>query len=283
MTHEFVRSNSTTPPAGLPVVLLHGSAMKGDSWKSLRGFVGERLDVSVLDMYRIRQVADLEAGSVPSLDQLCEAVVAEIARIGPMVHLVGHDFGAVLALKIASAFPGLVGSLTLIEPTAYNAVLPDCEEAWKTPRELYETVANMRACLAEGDAWNAMQHFTDLVNGPGTWERTSHAHRTELALYAGETLADLVAISRDRMSPVDLAGVVCPTLLVSGSKSRWMNQHVALELRLAIPFLREEIVPDAGHFPHLSDPHIVDPLVYEFLVRANTQWQDTGITQRQAA
>ncbi|MEV8468661.1 alpha/beta hydrolase [Fluviibacterium sp. DFM31] len=272
-----------TAGTGLPVVLLHGSAMTADSWKGLRGYIGDRLDVCTLDIARIRQLADLRAGAVPSLDELTEVAVVELARIGTPVHLVGHDFGAVLALKLASALPGAVGSLTLIEPTAYNAVCPGSQAAWQTRQEVRATVAHMHTSLVEGDGWRAMQCFTDLVHGPGTWSLTSRAHRKELALRAGEALADLMAISADQMGPVDLAGVVCPTLQVTGGKSHRMNKQVARELRFAVPFLRDEIIPDAGHLPHLSDPHIVDPLVYDFLVRANAQWQDTGITLRHAA
>ncbi|WP_193140944.1 alpha/beta fold hydrolase [Meridianimarinicoccus sp. MJW13] len=283
MPQEFIHTNTMTAATGLPVVLLHGSAMTADTWKGLRGYIGARFDVCTLDVSRIRQLADLQAGTVPSLDELTEVAVAELARIGTPVHIVGHDFGAVLALKIASAYPGVAGSLSLIEPTAYNAVLPDCQAGWQTRQEVRATVAIMRASLIEGDGWRAMQNFIDLVHGPGTWDRTSRAHRTELALRAGETLADLMAISGDQMGPVSLAGVVCPTLQVTGGKTCWMNKQVAQQLRVAVPFLRDEIIADAGHLPHLSDPHRVDPLVYDFLVRANAQWQDTRINLRHAA
>ncbi len=101
--------------AGVPVVLLHGSASDSRQWRSLTGWISGRYRVIAPDLpgyggsHRVRRGATLET--------LAETL-APMLTPGAPVHLVGHGFGGAVALKAACMFPGHVRSLTLIEPTA---------------------------------------------------------------------------------------------------------------------------------------------------------------------
>ncbi|WP_068111110.1 alpha/beta fold hydrolase [Tropicimonas marinistellae] len=266
-----------------PVVLLHGTAMDPATWTGLREHIGCRLPVSAPSLPGYGRDSRWRPDHPARLDSSAEELAQGILLPDRPVHLVGHDFGAVLAMKIASANPGHVASLTLIEPIAYNCLFPVHEDVWQIHREVSVTVERMNDLLAAGDAGGAMARYTDLVNGEGTWLRTSERHRLTLALQARQALSDLRAIEADRMSPGDLAGIVCPTLMIRGNRTSWMLEQVALELRQSIPFLRDEVIDGAAHFPQLTYPHIVDPMIVEFLVRVGRQWQDNNVTLRNAA
>ena len=258
------------------VVMLHGLAMRPDSWIGLRRHLANRFHTSAPDL-------DVHATGRPDMNGIAGELTERIAGDGTPRHLVGHDFGAVLAMKIAARHPDRVASLTLIEPLAVNAIAAERHVAGQILQDVRATVANMHSCLAEGDAWTAMHRLTDMINGSGTWERTSMLHRRILANQAGTASGQLAALAADQMCPEDLSGIVCPTRLICGGATSRPLRQIADGLRHSIPFAQAATIAGAGHFPHLSDPHLVDPMVADFLVRVEGQWQDTEVTHRMAA
>ncbi|PRY26401.1 pimeloyl-ACP methyl ester carboxylesterase [Aliiruegeria haliotis] len=265
--------------SNLPVVALHGTAMNAATWTGLREHAGSRLSFSAPTLAG----SMAGTGGARELEETTDAVAREILQPGKALHLVGHDFGAVVVMKIAAAHPGHVASLTLVEPTAFNVLSPTDETSGPIRRDVMRTMAQMRASLANGDTHGAMECYIDCINGQGTWGRTAPVHRQDLSGLASRALSDLHSVTADRMTPAELATIVCPVLLIRGGRTSRALQHLALEIRRSVPFVREEVIEGAGHFPHLTDPHLVDPMIVEFLVRVDRQWQDSTVTLRQAA
>ena len=115
------------PTDGTPVVLLHGFPERRTSWDEV---------VPLLHGQGIRTFAVDQRGYAPrarptrrrdyTLDQLADdavAVVEEVRRrTGQPVHLVGHDWGAVVAWVVAARRPSPVATLTAFSvphPAAY--------------------------------------------------------------------------------------------------------------------------------------------------------------------
>ncbi|WP_181312518.1 alpha/beta fold hydrolase [Nocardioides campestrisoli] len=103
------------PLDGEPVVLLHGFPERSDSWDDVR---------ALLHAEGLRTFAPDQRGYSPRarpfgrwayrLDRLVEDVVSLVDRIGSPVHLVGHDWGAVVAWALAVRRPEVVRSLTAV-------------------------------------------------------------------------------------------------------------------------------------------------------------------------
>ena len=129
--HSFARDGhtfdviDTGPLEGDPVVLLHGFPERASSW----GTVAARLHAQGL-----RTLAPDQRGYSPRarprtrLSYRLPALVADLEalvdRVGRPVHLVGHDWGAVVAWGLAARRPDLVRSLTAASvphPGAYVA------------------------------------------------------------------------------------------------------------------------------------------------------------------
>src|SRR5215213_5684608 len=103
------------PLEGDPVVLLHGFPQRSTCW---------RLVVPLLHARGLRTYAPDQRGYSPSarparrrdyrLERLVDDVLALVEAIGRPVHLVGHDWGAVVAWALASQRPDDVRTLTAV-------------------------------------------------------------------------------------------------------------------------------------------------------------------------
>jgi pimeloyl-ACP methyl ester carboxylesterase len=114
------------PPGGDPVLLLHGFPQRGDSWHAVATRLAEsgfrtlapdqrgyspRARPAGRDSYRLGEMVD---------DAL--AVVDQLAGPAARVHLVGHDWGAAVAWRLAARHPDRLRTLTAVSvpsPAAY--------------------------------------------------------------------------------------------------------------------------------------------------------------------
>lgn len=259
--------------AGVPVVLLHGSASDSRQWRSLTGWISGRYRVIAPDLpgYGASRAARMDGATLADVAAALRPLLVERTP----VHIVGHSFGAAVALKTACMFPGQVRSLTLIETAAPGLLWTERDCDILETRDFLAAVRSSATALAEGDAWDSMRHIIDFWNGAGTWNRTSFGLRQALAAWAGQTHDDFAALASDTTTELDLAGVVCPVLSIRGSRSPAMTDAVAGFLRRALPFVRHVEIEGAGHMLPLTDPHIVDPMIGDFLARVDRGWQDT--------
>lgn len=115
------------PPDGEPVVLLHGFPERATAW---------RLVAPILNDAGFRTLAMDQRGYAPGarprrrrdyrMSELTGDVAALVDRAGGSAHLVGHDWGAVVAWELAARHPGRVRTLTAVSvphPKAFLAAM----------------------------------------------------------------------------------------------------------------------------------------------------------------
>jgi lipase len=258
---------------GTPVIALHGTASDSQQWRSLTGWLSGRYRVIAPDLPGYGGSRAAGRGRVLTLHDIA-ASLRPLITAGTPVHLVGHSFGGAVALKAACLFPGHVRSLTLIEPAAFGALWSERGNSGQDSDALRTAARNSRVALAEGDAWEAMRHIIDFWNGEDAWERTSFRLRQILAAQVAQAHRDFDALEGDVTTAMDLAGVVCPSLSLRGTRSPQVTAAIAEHLRRRLPFVRHEEIEGAGHMLPLTDPHIVDPMIGNFLARVDLGWQD---------
>ncbi len=196
-------------------------------------------------------------------------------------HVIAHGTGAFDALRLAVAAPWRFRSLTLIDADVAPAIQALLSEDERSPGRAMRQTAEVFS--AEGNAERAMAMMVDYFAGPEAWARTSFPMQRRLARNTGAMLDAYAAQRAEQLSDFDLAGVVCPTLMVTGSSSNAETKAVHDRLLKAIPFASFFIVDGAGYAAHMTDPHITHPAMREFLVRVDNQWQDIAASVRQAA
>src|SRR5262245_52274697 len=91
-----------------------------------------------------------------------------LSAAGPQIALVGHSYGAAVALRAAVEKPGSVSALALYEPTLFSLV--DGEQpAPNDADEMRDGVREAADYLDHGYVDAAAQSFVDYWSGRGTW------------------------------------------------------------------------------------------------------------------
>jgi pimeloyl-ACP methyl ester carboxylesterase len=133
-------------------------------------------------------------------------------------HIVGHSFGAAVALNLTLRHPELVRTLVLAEP-AISGVLAGTPENDAVSKESQAVRAEMKEAFASGDARRIVRTYAAHV-APGEFEKATPEVRQML-------LANVPAFQLDfttRRPPFtcdDARRVVVPVLIISGDQAPW--------------------------------------------------------------
>jgi pimeloyl-ACP methyl ester carboxylesterase len=133
----------------MPAVLVHGVPDTHRLWDRMRGRLARR-DVVVVSLPGFD--APVPAGFVPTKEAYVDWLVAEIARLGEPVDLVGHDWGSLLVQRVVSIRPDLIRTWACGDgPIDVEYVWHDLAQQWQTPGVGEQIMAMMTgAALAEG-------------------------------------------------------------------------------------------------------------------------------------
>lgn len=181
------------------------------------------------------------------------------------IHLVGHSYGAAVALRLAAALPGRVRSLALYEPAVWGTLAAWCPDEPAT-REIEAVRDDTNALLAAGDLEGATGRFIDYWSGPGQWAATSASRRPRLMATVQSLRAVWDATFDDVWRAVDLrAFETLPCLLMSGTASTAAARRATALLRAALPSARALDFDGLGHLGPITHAPAVDAALEAFL------------------
>src|SRR5262249_22023088 len=111
----FFREAGTGPG----VVCMHSNASSSAQWRGLMDLLAPRFRVFAPDSYDAGKSPDWPSDRVIRLRDEVELVEPVLPRAGSPLALVGHSYGAAVALIAALADPGRVRAMALYEPTLF--------------------------------------------------------------------------------------------------------------------------------------------------------------------
>src|SRR5947207_2311676 len=165
---------------GDPVVMLHSSLGSKSQWTALAAQLSSRFRVIALDLCGYGDNPAPSTAATFTLDDEVRLITAHIERlVAPhvRVHVVGHSYGGLVALRFAQCHGDRVASLSLYEPVAFR-LLDDHDTALLDVARLAEGVAGL---LAAGHRHDAAEAFVDLWSGNGSYARLPVAAQTGIA------------------------------------------------------------------------------------------------------
>lgn len=260
-----------------PVVALHSSASSSLQWRHLENALSDRFAVSAPNLPGYGGEAITVAPSKDGVRTVAEPIIQHIGAFGQPVHLVGHSFGAAVALKIALTRPDLIKSLTLYEPAAFHFLKSGDQQE----RALFDGISQISNSVSDNHAAGTpalgMQTFVDFWNGTGAWDKMPQHTQDNLSTLAPAIMSDFANGYTETWSLDDLADLQMPVLMLMGMDSPDVAQHVAMRIADAIPHSRLAMLPDLGHMAPVFEPDWVTPRIYEHIVNterpvANCFW-----------
>ena len=237
----------------LPAVALHCSLAHGGAWAGLAAALPE-VSLIAPDLPGHGRAADLAAGQ-DLHDEACRIGRAAMGDT-PKV-LIGHSFGATVALRLALEAPQRVRLLVLIEPVLFCAArgMPE-----------YDAFAAGYAAIHRAmstDSVSAAELF-HAVWGHGDFARLPPAQRQYMAARMGLVAGQDPVLVQDRerlLGPGHLEALDLPVLLLEGAQSPPIVTAIQSVLAARLPQARRAVVPGAAHMLPITHPREVAELI----------------------
>ena len=234
------------------IAFIHCGLGKAGNWRGVINALGGGLTVHNIELPGHGLAEDWDR----SRDFTGQAVGIALAGMpGTPVPLIGHSYGAALALRLAVERPYRVSSLVLIEPTlfaaakgrwGYDKVVRDLEPFdRKMKAAQFATAAKeFYALWGDGRAWNDLN----------AEQKSYILDRIEI-IPAGNRL--LMDDWSGILKPGRLEALEIPVTFVDGGNSHPVIADIISELGDRMRDAEWLTVPDAGHMVPITHPELV--------------------------
>jgi pimeloyl-ACP methyl ester carboxylesterase len=258
----FVREAGSGPG----VVCIHANASSSAQWRGLMDLLAPKFRVLAPDCYGSGKSPEWPSDRVIGLRDEVALIEPALARAGSPLALVGHSYGAAVALIAALANPGRVRAMALYEPTLFALI--DAEAP--APNEadgIRSTVTDAGAALDAGNRDAAAERFIDYWMGSGAWKQTPEQRKPLIA-------ASVVNVRRwghalfNEPAPLDeFRSLDFPVLYMTGKRSTPSAHAVARLLTGVLPRVDLVEFEKLGHMGPVTHPEPVNESIRRFLER----------------
>ena len=239
------------------VVLLHSSASSSRQWQSLAATLAPRHVAHAVDLYGHGARAPWPGPGALTLEDEATLVVPLLAA-GGGGHLVGHSYGAAVALKVAALRPDLVRSLAVYEPVFF---------AWLEDNPMQAIAGAIRSDVERGDAAAAARRFVDFWSGEGAWNSTPPGAQQSIVGRMPAVAAQFHAVFEEPLRVGDLSALAMPMLFLSGSRTVAVTRRLAAIARHALAHARHEVLRGLGHMGPVTHASQFNSRVATFLAQ----------------
>jgi len=270
---RFIGSNrSMTSPqpffreagTGPGVVCLHSNASTSGQWTALVERLAPDFHVFAVDSYGAGKSPEWPSDRVITLRDEVSLIEPVLSRAGTPLVLVGHSYGAAVALIAALDRPERVRGLALYEPTLFSLI----DEEKPAPNDgdgIGNAVAAAAAALDAGDRDAAAEHFIDYWMGPGSWRSTPEKRRPAIAASVVNVRRWKHALVTEPTPLAAFARLDVPVLYMTGARSTVAAHAVARLLCAVLPRVERLEVADAGHMGPITHAGAVNDAIAQFL------------------
>lgn len=247
---------------GPTVLCLHANASHSGQWRPLMDRLADRFHVVAIDSYGAGRTAEWPCSRDTELSDEVVLLDSVLARASSPAYLVGHSYGAAVALKAALLQPGRFSGLALYEPTFFSVV------DRVTPREVDGIRATATAAgrmLDEGDQDGAARCFVDFWTGVGSWDALAPDRKPAMAQSVRNIRRWAHALFSEPATLGELSALSMPILYMTGSASPRSSLSVAELLLRTLPNARGIVFPGLGHMAPVTHATQVNVEIERFL------------------
>lgn len=279
--HRFVETNNirlhtVTQGEGELVVLLHGFPEFWYAWRYQIPALARHFKVVVPDLRGYNDSDKPESGY--DLDTLSADIKGLIERLGYVkAHIVGHDWGGVIAWHFAQKFPQTINRLAILNAPPPHRFVQELVSNLDQFRRSWFVLAFQVPGIPEWLIQQNLKEFvTNVLRGQAIRKGAFSAEETliyEAALEKPGVLRAAMNYYRHLFWPPTWASnwvkpqkVTVPTLVLWGKEDSFLSHHLTegLDRLIAAPFTLQ-LVPDCGHWIQQEVPQTVNRELLNFL------------------
>lgn len=232
-----------------PVALIHCGLGRAANWRPFLNALDRPVSPLLIELPG-HGLAEAYDSSRDFADQAVELALDEMPS--DPVPLIGHSFGAVLALRIAVERPYRVSSLVLVEPPFFAAV----KGRWAFEK-IERDMASFNKKMAAAEHATAAREFNRIWGDGTPWNELSPDQRAYMVdrialIPPGNTL-----LFDDRpglLKPDRLEELEIPVTFVDGGDTHPVISEIISTIGDRIPDAEWVTVPGAGHMLPITHP-----------------------------
>lgn len=248
---------------GTGVVCLHSSASSSGQWRGLMDRLSDRFHIIAADLHGCGESPAWDEDRGMHLDDEVSLLEPVFRSAGDRCHLVGHSYGAAVALR-AALNESRIESLVLYEPVLFSVLVADDPDG-AAAREISSVRDDTSQSITGGDLDAAAQRFIDYWLGPGSWSGVPAERRPAMAERMCSVVPQWHAAFGEPTLLSEFAGVEVPTLLLTGSRSPAPTRRISALLRGVLPQARSVELEGLGHMGPVTHPERVNGAIEDFL------------------
>jgi pimeloyl-ACP methyl ester carboxylesterase len=265
---DFVVDYVEAGTAGPTVMLVHSSVSGARQWSRLIDVLKDRCRVRAVNLFGYGRTPAWPAGRAQTLDDQARLVEEALPHDADEICIVGHSFGATVAMKAAARLKGRVRKLVLLETNPFNLLAQ--HERIQALAQVEALRDWVKSCGAHGEWATAAETFADYWGGTGTWDGMTPERRAAFAQAMRPNAFEWDAAMNDTTTAAQWAALLPKdTMLIADSRSALPIREITAILRRACPGWLYRDVPGAGHMAPLTRPELINPLIAEFLCAPN--------------
>lgn len=238
-------------PAGVPVVLVHGSLGSLHVWEGWTQELAARARLISMDLpgHGLTGPWPRDEYTVEAYADFLETLV-DALNLNRFV-LAGHSLGGAVAWTFASTRPDRVTQLVLIDSAGYPRSVDDVPLSTRLAR--MPAVGDIAIHFKPMPL--ARRALRQAYGDPNLATPERVRRFSELQRYPGNRAASLLAVrSQPPLDPAPLRRLDVPTLIMWGAADRWVPVADAFRFQNDIKGAKLEIFEKLGHYPMEEDP-----------------------------
>jgi pimeloyl-ACP methyl ester carboxylesterase len=262
--------------AGPGIVCLHSNASTSSQWRALMESIATRFHVLAVDAYGAGKSPPWPTDRAISLLDEVALLDPVIARAGNPCALVGHSYGAAVALIAALSQPHRVRALALYEPTLF--ALLDAESPPPNDADgIRGVAADAAAALDAANPDGAAEFFIDYWMGKGSWARMPEPRKAAIAGSVINVRGWARALFHEPTPLAAFSRLDIPVLYMMGRDSPTSSRSVGRLLTRTLPQVQVAEFEGVGHMGPITHPEVVNEAILRFLERVSPSRSGSAI------